>query len=80
MIMESIDNTYTEIDSRKMIRSCSELTKENGDSDFIYTNCIHAIGHEFVAKSKTDLNSTLTLCDTAPARYRDACLYGVFME
>lgn len=80
VIMEFIDNKYTGISPRKMMQECNALANENGESVSILKNCVHALGHEFAAKSVRDLNSTLFLCEYMPTLYRDDCLYGVLME
>jgi hypothetical protein len=77
VLMEDIDDRYSDADTGAFMNICEAL-KPKGV--FVYENCIHAIGHEFAAKSHGSLNDMLKLCSKSSLGVRDQCLYGVFME
>ena len=81
VVMEHIDGMGSDVDVRTLVKKCDSLIAfQDKNNDDIFSNCTHALGHEFAAKTKGSLNNILLLCDTVPVYVRDSCLYGVFME
>lgn len=76
VIMEYLDTVQSENISTWPKTVCEPFKK----TSIVYKNCFHALGHEFAAKSKENLNGMLLLCKNVPSGYRSDCLYGVLME
>jgi hypothetical protein len=48
---------------------------------FDYYNCVHGLGHGFMAISKNELFESLSLCNNLTGRWeQESCYGGVFME
>jgi len=79
VVMEYLDNTYPGLVSpNKFIGVCDSLRARI--TDLQYKACVHAIGHELRAKTASDNNQVIKLCDYFELAYRNACGSGVLME
>lgn len=59
---------------------CAQIPGKDRYS-FDYFNCIHGLGHGFMALTKNELFDSLHLCDNLKGRWeQESCYGGVFME
>lgn len=81
-VMEYIDTTYPGDIGKGMLVTCDQFQSRWDPADLVYLNCLHAVGHSFVAHNGGTVETTLDMCSSylSTGSEISVCGSGVYME
>lgn len=80
-VMQAITDEIGAAGIAKKINEICEPLRKQGEYKLSHYNCVHGLGHGFMAVQNNELFKSLELCEKLSGNWQqDSCYSGVFME